>query len=223
MEADIREPSQAAFPARVRVDSALVGRNRVTTAFRLILAIPHLVLVGGPVGGFLTWNASSEGGWDNNSGGSGGVMGIAAVVAAIISWFGIVFAGIHPDGLWKFSAFYLRWRARSIAYVALLRDEYPPFGEGPYAVELDLDPPSSPRNRLTVAFRTILLIPHALALAVLSIAWLFGTVIAWFAIIFTGRYPESLYDFSVGMLRWSMRFEAYILLLHDAYPPFSLE
>ena len=83
--------------------------------------------------------------------------------------------------------------------------------------------PEAPRDRLSVAFRIILAIPHLLAVWVLGVAWALATVIAWFAILFTGRYPRGLYDFGVGVLRWNTRVEAYLLLLHDEYPPFTLE
>jgi hypothetical protein len=66
-------------------------------------------------------------------------------------------------------------------------------------------------------------IPHLIILWALGIAWVVTTVIAWFAILFTGRYPEALYDFGVGVFRWGIRVEAYLLLLTDAYPPFSFD
>jgi hypothetical protein len=53
--------------------------------------------------------------------------------------------------------------------------------------------------------------------------WLLTSIVAWMAIVFTGRFPESLYRFGCGVLRWSVRVEAYLLLLHDEYPPFALE
>jgi hypothetical protein len=83
--------------------------------------------------------------------------------------------------------------------------------------------PGGERDRLTVAFRIILAIPGLLAVWALGLAWALATVIAWFAIPFTARYPEGLYSFGVGVLRWNTRVEAYLLLLHDEYPPFSLE
>lgn len=209
------------FPARLTIAAPEAERNRLTTAFRLILAIPHLLLVGGPMAAVIAWSWSSDGGWEPSGG--GGVLGVAAMVAAMIAWFAIVFTGRQPEGLWKLAAFYLRWRVRAAAYIALLRDEYPPFGEGAYPIELQLDAPGSSRDRLSVAFRLFLAIPHILALWVLGLAWGLATLVAWVSIVFTGRYPESLYEFSTGMLRWSVRVEAYLLLLHDEYPPFSFE
>jgi hypothetical protein len=110
-----------------------------------------------------------------------------------------------------------------VSYAALLRDEYPPFGEGAYPAALELEPPAGPRDRLTVGFRLLLVLPHILALWVLGVAWALSTFVAWCSILLTREYPKSLYTFGVGMLRWNLRVEAYLLLLRDEYPPFSLE
>jgi hypothetical protein len=214
--------NDAAHPVRIRVEPSLEGRNRLTTAFRFILAIPHLVLVGGPLAVALAWSSSGSQQTDYDWSAGGGVLGAVAAVCAIIAWFAIVFTGRHPPGLWSLAAFYLRWRVRSAAYMALLRDEYPPFGDEPYPAALDVAQRDAPRNRVSVAFRIILVIPHLIAIALLGIAWGMTSVIAWFAILFTGRFPEGLYRFGVGVLQWNIRVEAYLLLLHDDYPPFSL-
>jgi hypothetical protein len=213
--------STATHPVRLHVTPALTGRDRLTTAFRPILAIPHLLLVGGPIAAFITW--SSNDGRADHSVGAAGVLGAVAFVCALIAWFAIVFTGRAPDGLWRLSAFYLRWRVRSSAYVALLRDEYPPFGDAPYPAEVDLPLPLEPRNRLTVAFRPILALPQLLVVWLLGVAWGVVSIVAWFAILFTGRHPATLYEFSVGALRWTTRVEAYLLLLTDDYPPFTLD
>jgi hypothetical protein len=144
------------------------------------------------------------------------------MAVTIIAWFSIVFTGRMPAGLWNFSAFYLRWRVRAVAYTALLRDEYPPFGDDPYFAEAALPDAPPVRNRVTVAFRLILAIPHVILVWLLGIAWFFTSLFAWFAILLTGAYPKGLYEFAVGVLRWSTNVEAYLLLLHDEYPPFSL-
>jgi hypothetical protein len=205
----------------VHVEPPTGRRNRLTTAFRLFLAIPHVLLVGGPIAGALSWTWQNEGA-NRYELGSTGVLGAAAAVSAVIAWFAIVLTGRHPDGLWNLGAFYLRWRVRAVAYAALLRDEYPPFGDGPYGAMLSLRAQRNPRDRVGVAFRLILVIPQLIAVWALGVAWGITTVIAWFAILFTGQYPETLYRFGVGVLRWSTRVEAYLLLLHDDYPPFSL-
>lgn len=212
----------APHPVGVRLEPALAGRDRLTTAFRLVLALPHLLLVGGPIALGLSWSWGSRGDPAFDLG-AGGVLGAVAGVVALIAWFAILFTGRYPRGLWDLAAFYLRWRVRAVAYTALLRDEYPPFGDGPYPAALVLSPPEAPRDRLSVGFRLVLAIPHILAVWALGMAWALTTVIAWFAILFTGRYPEGLYPFAVGVFRWTVRVEAYLLLLRDEYPPFSLD
>jgi hypothetical protein len=210
------------YPVEVRLEPALENRDRLTVAFRILLAIPHLLLVGGPIAAALFWTVSSEGNLTYDWGG-GGALGAVAAIVALIAWFSIVATGRYPRGLWDLATLYLRWRVRAVAYTALLRDEYPPFGDGPYPAALELSPPEAPRDRLTVAFRIVLAIPHLVAVWALGIAWAFTTVIAWFSVLFTGRYPEGLYHFAVGVLRWNIRVEAYLLLLRDEYPPFSLD
>lgn len=207
-------------PVQLHVTPALDGRDRLTTAFRLILAIPHLLLVGG-LGGGILWTSRVT--TNRLDWGSAGVLGAVAAVVAVIAWFAILFTGRYPSGLWKLVAFYLRWRVRAMAYTSLLCDEYPPFGDGEYPATLVLTEPSAPRDRLSVAFRLILAIPQVIVIWALSIAWVVTTIVAWFSILLTDEYPASLYNFGVGVLRWNTRVEAYLLLLHDQYPPFSLE
>ena len=212
----------SAHPVRLEVESATSNRDRLSTFFRLPLAFPHLILVGGPLAATFSWTWGSENGSKFDLGAGGGILGAAAGIVAVIAWFSILFTGQYPAGLRSFAAMYLRWRVRAVAYLALLRDEYPPFGEGPYPVSLELTAPVPPRDRLAVAFRIFLVLPHLVAMWALGIAWGFTTVIAWFMILFTGDYPPDLYRFGVGVLRWNTRVEAYLLLLHDEYPPFSL-
>jgi Domain of unknown function (DUF4389) len=211
----------AAYPVRVQVVPLLDGRNRITTAFRIVLALPHLLLVGGPLAAMFTWSRAPDSdagyGWSG-----GGVLGAAAVVVALISWFAILFTRRHPDGLWHLAAFYLRWRVRASAYVALLRDEYPPFGDGSYPAELDLPQPIGERDRISVGFRPLLAIPQLIAIWAIGLVWALATLAAWVMILLTGRHPEPLYRFGVGALRWTARVEAYLLLLRDEYPPFTL-
>jgi Domain of unknown function (DUF4389) len=215
-------PAVEAHPVGIHVEPVSGPRNRLTVAFRAILAIPHLILVGGPIAMAFGWSWQSERGGTHEWGASGGLLGAVAAAAAMFAWFAIVFTGRHPIGLWSLAAFYLRWRVRVTAYVALLRDEYPPFGDGPYPAQLMLEPPAGLRDRLSVAFRLVLVLPHFIALCFLSVAWFVSTVIAWFAILVTGHYPHGLESFALGVMRWNVRVEAYVLLLHDEYPPFRL-
>lgn len=222
----IPTPAAHAFPATHPVDvtvaPALASRNRLTCAFRPVLAIPHLILVGGPAAFALSWLGGStgeDGGWSA----AGGVLGAVAVVAAIITWFAIVFGARVPQELWKLGAYYMRWRVRAVAYLTLLTDEYPPFGDGRYPASLKLEPLAEPRDRLTIFLRIVLALPHIVILWVLGIAWAITTIVAWFAILFTGNYPRMLYEFAIDVFRWCTRVEVYLLLLRDEYPPFSFD
>jgi hypothetical protein len=215
--------SSAPYPVRVHVDASIEERNRLSSAFRFLLAIPHVLLVGTPIAVAMTWSRTSEAGVDYSWSAGGGALGVVAAVVALIAWFAIVFIGSVPKGLLDLGAFYLRWRVRASAYVALLRDEYPPFGDAAYPAEVELSVVVAPRDRLTVAFRPVLAIPHLLAVWAIGFAWAVTTIVAWFAILLTGRYPRPLYDFAAGALRWTTRVEAYLLLLTDEYPPFSLQ
>jgi len=197
------------YPVSIVIDPQLERRNRLTVAFRLILAIPHAILVGPIVGA--------------SRAGSMGLLAAASFVLAIVSWFTILVNGEHIKGIRDFSLYYLRWRARAMAYMALFVDPYPPFGDAPYAVSVDVIDPPVPRDRLTVALRLPLAIPHLIVLFFLLIGWLVTSVIAWFAILFTGSYPSSFYPFGAGVMRWVLRVEAYLLLLVDDYPPFVLD
>jgi hypothetical protein len=207
------------YPVTVTVTPKVENRNRLTTAFRLILAIPHAILVGGVALGF------AMGGNDQrtNAGGETGLLGAVAAFLAIVSWFTILFANSHLPGIRQFTAYYLRWRVRALSYLMLLTDDYPPFGDAPYPASVEVTDPPSPRDRLTVALRFLYAIPHFIVLVFVMLAWCVVTVIAWFAILFTGAYPAGLINFSAGALRWRLRVEAYLLLMVDAYPPFSLD
>lgn len=211
----------ADYPVLFQVDPDIgAQRNRLTVGFRFILAIPHLILVGGFGGiGFGAGLGRNWAGFLGN-----GVLSAAAGICAVISWFAIVFTGQHPRGLYDFELMILRWQVRASAYTALFRDEYPPFGDGDgtYPARVHVEYPEGPRDRVSVGFRIILAIPHIVIVAVLSVAWFVTTVIAWFAILFTGQYPQGLVQFGLNVMRWSVRLNAYMLLLRDEYPPFSL-
>jgi len=207
------------YPVTVSVDPTLTNRDRVTTLFRFFLAIPHMILVGGATYGFTT---GMNGDGRLSLGGEGGLLGAVAYFLAIVSWFTIVLTGTHIVGIRQFTMFFMRWRVRAIAYLMLLEDAYPPFGDGPYPAAIDIVDPVGPRDRVTVFFRLILAIPHFIVLVFVLFAWCITTIIAWFAIVFTGTYPQGLYEFGVGSLRWLCRVQAYLLLLVDEYPPFSL-
>jgi hypothetical protein len=223
-------PAAPGYPVTYDVEPQPADRNRLTVAFRIILGIPQWLLVGGPGGSGIGFPTDWRGRWSGpgsvlSIGGSSGVIGIAAWVMAIISWFAIVFTGRQPRGLWDFTNFFMRWRANAVAYMALLRDEYPPFGpgDGSYPVTFNVAGFPETRDRLSVGLRLIYAIPQFIVVFFLGIAWGITAIIAWFAILFTGRYPEGLYTFGVGYMRWSIRLQAYVLLMRDEYPPFSFD
>lgn len=211
----------ADYPVAVQIEARTEDRNRLTAAFRFFLALPHLILVGGPVGMIVSADWSSESG-SHVGYGSGGVIGAAVFLVLVIAWVAILVTARYPETLRRFATWYLRWRLRAITYATLLRDEYPPFGDGPYRATLVVPEQDRPHSRLSVFFRFPLALPHILILWLLSVAWAFTTALGWAAILLTGRYPEMLYGFGIGVLSWSIRVEAYVLLLRDEYPPFTL-
>lgn len=169
---------------------------------KLILAIPHLLALL--------------------------VVGLIAFVAMFIAWWGILFTGKYPRGLFNFYVNVQRWGINVNAYEYMMRDEYPPFsGEpGAYApVTYTVDyPERSSRLLNNIPYlKYILLIPHFVVLLFLGIAWLVVYFIAWWAILFTGKYPQGMFEFSVGVFRWSSRVNAYAAMLTDVYPPFSMK
>jgi Domain of unknown function (DUF4389) len=210
------------YPIAIDVLPARTTRDRLTVAFRIILAIPHLLLVGGIGMGFAL--QTSRGGSSGSSFGSEtGLLGAVAYILAIVTWFAIVIGGRNIPAIRQYTVFYLRWRVRALAYLMLLQDAYPPFGDDAYPASLTFVEPEGPRRRLSVGFRLILIIPQLIVVGLLTVAWWLTSFVAWLAILFTGDYPEGLYQFSVGVLRWFIRVEAYLLLLVDEYPPFSFQ
>jgi hypothetical protein len=209
------------YPVAVNVPAVLDARNRLTVAFRFFLALPHLIVVGGPVAAIVFVTSNVDNGMILGYG-SAGVLGFAIAIVTAVAWVAILLTGTHPERLWRAGEWYLRWRVRAIAYMTLLRDEYPPFREGDYPAALSLAQPDAARNRLTVAFRFFLALPHLIAIWLLGVAWGLATALAWVMILVTGRFPPVLYGFALGAFAWSVRVEAYVLLLSDEYPPFTL-
>jgi hypothetical protein len=193
-----------AYPATFEVDRAerIANWRPIVQWF---LAIPHFLILNG--------------------------LQLVARAAAIISWFAILFTGKLPEGLANMLGLYIRYSNRAAAYAGFLREEYPPFVFDPVAPDPGMYPPVRTgfgpelenRNRVTVGFRLILAIPQLIVVAILGIAALLVWLIALFAVLFTGRWPEGLRTFVVGYIRWVTRVEAYIGLLTDAYPPFRLD
>lgn len=207
------------YPVTFTIEPVLEDRNRLTTAFRLFLAIPHLFLVGGF---FFTLAYVSN---DRHIGVNAewGLIGVLVLALVIVSWFTILISGEHLVGVRQFTRFYMGWRARAMAYTLLLTDAYPPFGDGSHPASVQIADPVGPRARMTVAFRLFMAIPHYIVLTFILVALCFTTVISWFAILLTGTHPAGLYEFAVSALRWRMRVDSYVLLMTDDYPPFSFD
>ena len=197
------QPTGTAYPATLTFDAP----QRVANWRPLVnwlLAIPHLLIAS--------------------------ALRYVSQVVAVVCWFIILFTGRLPAELANFQIMYLRYYARAGIFAGFLREEYPPFafpmtahdpGDDP-RLRIDVTPEVAGRNRLTVGFRIILAIPQLIVLGLLLIAEWFVLVIALFAVLFTGRWPAGLRDFTVSVLRWWLRVDAYLLLLTDAYPPFEL-
>lgn len=149
-------------------------------------------------------------------------LGIAVAVVTFIAWFAILFTGRYPRGMWDFALMVQRWQMRVNIYLYLMRDEYPPFGDEPYPMRFEIAYPER-LSRGLIFIKWLLIIPHIICLAVLGFCAAIVSFIAWFAILITGRYPQGLFDFVVGMLRWSARVNLYSSLMTDVYPPFSLD
>lgn len=149
---------------------------------------------------------------------------------SFISWLVIVFTGRLPVGLANFQCLVIRYTTRTYSYSLWLREAYPPFdftpspedpGGDPFMVAFT--PALEDRNRLTVGLRFIWMIPAALFAMVLTIAAMAVTFVSFFAVLFTGRYPEGMHGFMIRVGRYLVRFSAYYYLLADEYPPFALE
>ena len=156
------------------------------------------------------------------------VMWIIAGVLGFIAWWAILFTARYPRGLFDFVVNVQRWGLNVYGYNAMMRDEYPPFsgddGKYPPASYSVQYPDRLSRLLNNIPYlKSVLLIPHIIVLIFLLIGSAVVTFIAWWAILFTGRYPRGLFDYSVGVLRWSTRVSAYSSMLTDEYPPFSLK
>lgn len=205
------------YAARVEVDYP-EKLDRFTTFFRLIWAIPILVIVGllSATGSETVTTVTGETIERTGGGIVGGLFGATVLM--------IVVRQKYPRWWFEFLRELTRFLARVGAYLALLTDRYPSTTDE-QAVHLEIDYPEVEQdlNRWLPLVKWLLALPHYIVLAVLYVVAVFAVLIAWFAILFTGRYPKGLFDFVVGVGRWTLRVEAYaFFLLTDEYPPFSL-
>lgn len=205
------DTSPAPYPVRLQIDYPGT-LDRLTTAFRLVLAIPILVIV-----------SLVSGPWRNPEGNGEGSITIAGLIAVATALM-ILFRQRYPRWWFDFQCEMARFSARVAAYMALVTDLYPSTEEH-QGVHLEIDYPDVQRDltRWLPLVKWLLALPHILLLVPLGLAALASIIMAWFAILFTGSYPRVLFDFVVGVSRWSLRVGGYaFLLVTDRYPPFSL-
>jgi hypothetical protein len=207
----------APYPARLNV--AYPNRlNRVTTAFRVVLVVP-IVIVSSVLTSEGTGSVQTSGGtWVKTT--STGVTGGLFAATLLL----ILFRRRYPRWWFDFALELTRFITRIGAYMALLTDKYPSTVEH-QDVALDLDYPDVERDlsRGLPLVKWFLAVPHYIILVFLGLGAFVSVILAWFAILFTGRYPRTLFDYVVGVARWGLRVQAYaFLLVTDRYPPFSL-
>jgi hypothetical protein len=197
------------YPVQFSVEYPDRPLNRLTTAFRIFTAIPIVILLAAIGGG---------GGWDRES--------IAAAGSGLLflpPLLMILFRRKYPRWWFDWNLELLRFSNRIYVYLALMNDRYPSTDEG-QSVRLDFPYPDAERdlNRWLPLVKWFLAIPHYIVLVALWLLALVCVVIAWFAILFTGRYPEGLFGIVESVIRWGNRVAAYaFLLVTDRYPPFS--
>lgn len=203
---------ESSYPVQFDIDFPDRPLNRLTTAFRILVAIPILIVIGALSGG--SFHTAS--GQTTAYAAGGGLLFLPPLLM-------ILFRQKYPRWWFDWNLNFLRFSSRVTAYLALLDDHYPSTDEE-QAVHLDFPYPDvSQMNRWLPLVKWLLAIPHYVVLFFLAIAAVVVVIVAWFAILFTGTYPRSLFDFVVGVLRWGNRVTGYaFVLVTDQYPPFRL-
>nr|MBA2601711.1 DUF4389 domain-containing protein [Actinomycetota bacterium] len=205
------------YAARLDVDYP-EKLDRVTTFFRVIWVIPVAIILTllAAAGNEIVVSETGKEIWSTGW----GILGGLSIATALM----IVFRERYPRWWFDFARELVRFETRVYAYIALVTDQYPSTVEE-QSVHLDIDYPDVRQdlNRWMPLVKWLLAIPHYIVVAVLGAIAILAVVIAWFAILFTGRYPRVLFDYVVGVGRWGLRVQAYaFLLVTDRYPPFSL-
>jgi hypothetical protein len=183
------------YPVRLEIDYPQ-RLSRLLIFVKWLLAIPHLIVLY--------------------------VLGIVAYAVLIIAWFAVLITGRYPRALFDYLVGFERWRARVGAYLLLQTDAYPPFklaDDPAYPVRLEVDyPPRIARWRPLLHW--LLAIPALIGAFVVGIIAYLAAIVGWFAILFTARYPEGLFNAATVALRWSARVTIYYYWMVEPYPPF---
>jgi hypothetical protein len=211
------------YPARLNVDYP-ERLDRVTSFFRLIWAIPIVVILSllSASGSSTVITVTEAGETVSEVSRSGGGIAGGLFLATLLM---ILFRQRYPRWWFDFARELTRFGARVGAYLALLSDRYPST-VNEQSVHLEIDYPEVERdlNRWLPLVKWLLAIPHYVVLVILAAVAVLLVIIAWFAILFTGRYPRAMFDYVVGVGRWGLRVQSYaFLLVTDKYPPFSLD
>ena len=208
-------PAQQPYPVRLSVQYPDRSLDRLTTAFRIFVAIPILIVLGSVSGS--TWSYYSSTGATYVASGAGGLLFLGPLLM-------ILFRQKYPRWWFDWNLELQRFTNRVLLYVLLMDDRYPSTDEQ-QSLLLDWAYPDAAHdlNRFLPLVKWFLVIPHLIVLAFLWIAVFVVVIVAWFAILFTGRYPRGMFDFVEGVIRWGQRVVAYAFtLVTDRYPPFSL-
>ncbi len=207
-------PTQPAYPVTLTIDYPDRPLNRLTTFFRIFAVIPIFIILALVSAGSLDWSTTNDWTWLYAV---GGILFLPILLM-------ILFRQKYPKWWFDWNIALTKFGIRVATYLGLLTDVYPSTDEE-QAVHVEIPYPDVPKDlsRGLPLVKWFLAIPHYFVLAFLVIAAFVCVVIAWFAILFTGRYPRGLFDFVVGVSRWLLRVDAYAFLLTtDRYPLFSL-
>ncbi len=208
-------PTPPAYPASLEIGYPDRPLNRLTTGLRMFTMIPIAIILALVNNGTIDFRHMN--GWDWQYA-AGGILFLATLLM-------ILFRQKYPRWWFDFNIALVKFTTRVGAYIGLLTDVYPSTDEE-QSVHIEIPYPDVPKdlNRWLPLVKWFLAIPHYIILFFLGIAAIVCVVIAWFAILFTGRYPRGFFDFVVGVARWSLRVAAYaVLLTTDRYPLFSLD
>jgi hypothetical protein len=208
---------QQSHPVQLSVDYPDRDLNRLTTFFRIFVAIPILIVAASVSGGTGTFNSDTGDEGGAIIAGAGGLLFLGPLLM-------ILFRQKYPRWWFDWNLELQRFTARVGAFLALMDDRYPSTDDH-QSVHLDYPYPDAERelNRWLPLVKWLLAIPHYIVLIFLDLAAVIVVILAWFAILFTGRYPRGLFDFVEGVIRWNNRVIAYaFVLVTDEYPPFRL-